>query len=65
MSTFAIVVRWCSTCQDEVTFEQPGCLDDHGLDCPEWVCVQCGDAVLVGFSLPEATVPVHPTSHVA
>ena len=34
-------------------FEQPGCTDDHGGDCPEWTCVQCGDAMFVGFSLAE------------
>jgi hypothetical protein len=58
-------VRFCSTCQDEVVFEQPECLDEHGLDCPEWVCVQCGDAVLVGFSLTEPVVALRPTSNVA
>ena len=50
MSTFAVVVRWCTTCEDDVMFEQPGCSDDHGGDCPEWTCVQCGDALFVGFS---------------
>jgi hypothetical protein len=59
------VVRFCSICLADVGFEQPDCLDDHGLDCPEWVCVQCGDAVLVGFSLPETERALHPTSHVA
>jgi hypothetical protein len=60
-----VVVRFCSTCQDDVLFEQPGCVDGHDLDCPEWVCVECGDAVLVGFSLPEPVSAVHPISHVA
>jgi len=46
-------------------FEQPGCADDHEADCPEWTCVQCGDAVLVGFSLPERTAVSHPISSVA
>ena len=27
----------------------PSASRSHGADCPEWVCVQCGDAVLVGF----------------
>ena len=44
--------QWCSTCRAEVLFEQPDCAEEHGADCPEWVCVQCGDAVLVGFGLP-------------
>jgi len=65
MSTFAVVVRWCTTCQDDVMFEQPGCTDAHGGDCPEWTCVQCGDAVLVGFSLPERTAVAHQISSVA
>jgi hypothetical protein len=58
-------VRFCSTCQDEVAFEQPECVDGHGWDCPEWVCVQCGDAVLVGFAPPEPVRALHPTSNVA
>jgi hypothetical protein len=49
--TFATVVRYCTTCQAEGAFEQPECLDGHA-DCPEWVCVECGDALLIGF-LPE------------
>jgi hypothetical protein len=48
------LVRWCATCRDEVFFEQPDCLDDHGVDCPERVCVQCGEAFLVGFAVPTA-----------
>ena len=49
MSRFEVVVRWCTTCEDDVMFEQPGCRDDHDGDCPEWTCVQCGDALFVGF----------------
>jgi len=64
MTTFA-VVRWCSTCRDDVTFEQPACLDGHDLDCPDWACVQCGEAVFVGFSAAEPVIAFHPTSHVA
>ena len=68
MSTFAVVVRWCATCEDDVMVEQPGCADDHGDDCPEWTCVGCGDAMFVGFSLPErsaAGLPARSTSFVA
>lgn len=64
MTTYAALVRWCTTCADEVAFEQPGCVDGHDSDCPEWVCVQCGDAVLIGFALPETAAPLL-TSHVA
>ena len=65
MSTFAVVVRWCATCQDDVMFEQPGCPDEHGGDCPEWTCVQCGEAVLVGYSLPERAAGNSAVSSVA
>jgi hypothetical protein len=34
-------------------FEQPECRDHHGGDCPEWVCVSCGEALLLGFVPPE------------
>lgn len=51
-ATAGLLVRWCTTCTAEVAFEQPVCGDDHGVDCPEWVCVQCGDALLLGFDLP-------------
>jgi hypothetical protein len=39
--------RWCSTCATEAAFEQPDCRDGHGADCPELVCVLCGDALFV------------------
>ena len=58
MSTFAVVVRWCTTCEDDVMFEQPGCSDDHGGDCPEWTCVGCGDAMFVGFTPAERSTAV-------
>ncbi|MDQ1603885.1 MAG: hypothetical protein QOE01_1730 [Actinomycetota bacterium] len=50
-STAAIQVRFCATCQREVTVEQPQCQDGHGLGCPEWYCVECGDAFVAGFDL--------------
>ena len=59
------VVRWCSGCAADVAFEQPGCLDGHEGDCPEWVCVECGDALLIGFSLAEPAGTAVPTSNVA
>jgi hypothetical protein len=64
LSTIAITVRFCSTCQGDVAFEQPECIDDHGTDCPEWVCVQCGDALLLGFALVEPA-PLVAARHVA
>jgi hypothetical protein len=66
MSTAILsVTRFCTTCQADVAFEQPECLDEHGLDCPEWVCVECGDAVLIGMVLAEPRTQVRATRHVA
>ncbi len=38
----------CPVCDTERNFEQPPCTDGHGPDCPEWVCTECGTALLVG-----------------
>lgn len=38
----------CSVCDDERCFEQPPCADGHGADCPEYACVECGMAIVVG-----------------
>ena len=54
-TAFASIVRFCTICRGDMAFEQPDCVDAHGVDCPEWVCVECGDAVLVGFVLPART----------
>ncbi|MDQ1715250.1 MAG: hypothetical protein QOC60_1195 [Frankiaceae bacterium] len=40
----------CPACAGEQPFEQPGCLDHHGVDCPEWFCSACGAAVVLGYS---------------
>jgi hypothetical protein len=42
------MVRYCSPCGVERLFEQPPCADTHRGDCPEYACVTCGYAVLVG-----------------
>ena len=47
--TTTAVQRWCATCGSDVTFEQPDCIDEHEGDCPEWVCIRCDEACLVGF----------------
>jgi hypothetical protein len=68
MSSFATTTRsWCTSCRADAVFEQPDCLDDHGhgVDCPEWACVVCGEAVVVGFGLTEPAAPSARTSHVA
>lgn len=38
----------CHDCAGEREFVQPECTDGHGFDCPEWACLECGAAVLVG-----------------
>ena len=41
----------CPTCADVTDFVQPPCLDGHtedGGECPEWICVDCGTALLIG-----------------
>ncbi|RFU37036.1 hypothetical protein DZF91_34935 [Actinomadura logoneensis] len=48
---------YCSTCGDERRFERTPCLDGHGADCPDRVCVECGAAVFVG---PDTALDDHP-----
>ncbi len=41
----------CVLCGQETLFEQPPCADGHtedGGECPEWVCTDCGSALLLG-----------------
>jgi hypothetical protein len=41
----------CPRCADVREFEQPPCVDGHTADgsaCPEWACVDCGAALLIG-----------------
>jgi hypothetical protein len=41
----------CPLCGDSREFVQPPCLDGHtddGGECPEWACVDCGTALVVG-----------------
>lgn len=56
--------RHCSACGEERVFEQPPCEDGHGADCPEWVCLECGSAILVGFG-PDIGVPADAPSRAA
>jgi hypothetical protein len=48
-----------------MTFEQPECIDEHEGECPEWVCIRCGEAFLVGFALPERRSRRRPSTNVA
>jgi DNA-directed RNA polymerase subunit RPC12/RpoP len=43
-----IIIRQCSACGDERSFEQPPCVEGHGEDCPELACVECGMAIIIG-----------------
>jgi hypothetical protein len=44
-------LRHCPTCDDVTEYVQPPCADGHtddGGECPEWICVDCGAALLIG-----------------
>jgi hypothetical protein len=49
MAVTEALLHHCSACGTERPFEQPPCLDGHGDDCPEWACVDCGEALLIGL----------------
>lgn len=38
----------CLTCGSPMPFEPVDCVDGHGDDCPDRVCVACGFVVVVG-----------------
>jgi hypothetical protein len=41
----------CPPCGEIREFVQPPCADGHtddGGECPEWICVDCGSALLIG-----------------
>jgi hypothetical protein len=41
----------CPSCGLDTEFEQPTCIDGHtegGGECPEWACVHCGTAMVLG-----------------
>jgi hypothetical protein len=41
----------CPDCGEDRLFVQPPCADGHtdeGGECPEWVCTECGTALLAG-----------------
>ena len=56
---------YCPGCRDLRVIEQPPCADGH-FECPEWACVECGTAIVVGWlaaDLPVAATPAR--SHAA
>ena len=41
----------CTPCGEVTVFVQPPCTDGHTEDggiCPEWICVDCGSALVTG-----------------
>ena len=51
----AMIETYCSDCGDVEAFEQPPCVDGHGADCPEWLCLTCGAAVLINMMVERST----------
>jgi hypothetical protein len=51
------IERSCPSCRDQRLFEQPPCVDGHGVDCTEWCCTECGAAVLIGLAAELAASP--------
>lgn len=49
MFTTAMIEAYCPGCAECAAFEQPPCADGHGADCPEWLCLTCGTALLIGL----------------
>ena len=46
------VTRRCAACREDRVFAPPPCADEHGPDCPELACVECGAAILLGDAPP-------------
>lgn len=44
-----LLLRDCTACGDVRAFETPDCIDGHGTDCPDLACVECGEALFIGF----------------
>jgi len=42
-----LIEAYCPDCAELELFEQPPCVDGHGADCPEWLCLTCGTALLI------------------
>lgn len=51
-----MTTKHCFICGDERVVEQPPCLDGHE-ECPEWVCVDCGTAIVAGWITDDAAAP--------
>jgi hypothetical protein len=55
---------YCGTCAAETVFERPWCADGHGDLCAEWVCTDCGTAVIVEIGTYLDPLPVESGEHV-
>jgi hypothetical protein len=55
---------YCGTCAAETIFERPWCTDGHGDLCAEWVCTDCGTAVIVEIGDYLEPVPAEAYEHV-
>jgi hypothetical protein len=64
--TAGMIEVYCPDCAELEVFEQPPCVDGHGVDCPEWLCLNCGTALLIDapFELVER-LPRTPASRAA
>ncbi|MFZ0119564.1 MAG: hypothetical protein WAN20_11755 [Pseudonocardiaceae bacterium] len=47
MFSTGLIEAYCPDCAKHELFEQPPCVDGHGADCPEWLCLTCGTALLI------------------
>jgi hypothetical protein len=65
MFTTSLTWRHCAICGQHEAFEVPPCVDGHGADCPDLVCVGCG-ALVTAVTRDTATTPAtERTVHVA
>jgi len=55
---------YCDTCAAETIFERPWCTDGHGDLCAEWVCTDCGTAVIVEIGDYLEPLPVEVVGHI-
>ena len=58
MVSMVVELRWCAGCADQRAFEVPPCEDDHGLDCLDLACVECGHAIVIGIFAADEVVVV-------
>jgi transposase-like protein len=51
-----MTTKYCPGCRADRVVEQPPCLDGHE-DCPEWVCTECGTAIVFGWLTADIVSP--------